>query len=768
MEEVNESDDEEIDEDEAFNSEDERKYGSFFENDEEEEEGVSSGSAGDEHSEVSDSDDEESSNDEGDGGQYMLNLLEKIGEDKLPSETTDGTHKIAINVKESEHAASVIPSAKVTLDSLMSGLQDTEGFGVMQKKLKAVAQGRATSTPLSRVVSERTKRKLQYETEKKDVSKWLDIVQDNRKAETLDFRPKDRIEVTKDDLVEKFVPTTDFEKELHEAIQHAGQLDEEEILKREEEALKDDLGMNEITMDDYKRRHGELAKMRALMFYHEQKRHHMKKIKSKKYRKIRKKQRLREKENELELELEDNPDLARELQEKEEVERMKERMTLAHKNTSKWAKRILKRGKNVDVDTRRALSAQLKRGDDLLKKMTTTNIGQDDSESDEDLTDTARRVLESEETNGDREEQPKGIFKLAFMQRGLEKEKELAREEARQLLMELEGDGQGSDLEADDIEKKPTIATKPNKKASNEEMKTVLGDRELVAASLRFGGGNSVSVSGPVEVQVNEPAKGHYKAELFPAAGNETKPPTADSNPWVSSVASEPEVRPSRKIESRNVRRPQSGLVNVEEAANVVATNNNSQLRKDSISSPGKKDKKIATMTQEELVQRAFAAPSEAGAEEEFATEKSIVEEEEEDGAKKKGRGKGPETVTGWGSWTGAGAPPPKPPKRLPRKLRPPEKTLSKRKRTDAKRPNVIISEKRVKRTADKFMISEVPYPYTSREEYERSMTGGAGKEWNVTSSHKDLTRPEVLTKAGFMIKPLSKKAKKVRPAAKF
>ena len=49
---------------------------------------------------------------------------------------------------------------------------------------------------------------------------------------------------------------------------------------------------------------------------------------------------------------------------------MTERATLAHKNTSKWAKRVLKRGKNVDVDTRRALSAQLQRGDDLRRKMT--------------------------------------------------------------------------------------------------------------------------------------------------------------------------------------------------------------------------------------------------------------------------------------------------------------------------------------------------------------------------------------------------------------
>ena len=83
------------------------------------------------------------------------------------------------------------------------------------------------------------------------------------------------------------------------------------------------------------------------------------------------------------------------MKEKEEVARIQERMTLAHKNTSKWAKRVLKRGKNVDMETRRALSAQLKRGDDLRRKMMGDEDGDDtNDDSDEDLVKSARQVLE--------------------------------------------------------------------------------------------------------------------------------------------------------------------------------------------------------------------------------------------------------------------------------------------------------------------------------------------------------------------------------------
>jgi U3 small nucleolar RNA-associated protein 14 len=36
------------------------------------------------------------------------------------------------------------------------------------------------------------------------------------------------------------------------------------------------------------------------------------------------------------------------------------------------------------------------------------------------------------------------------------------------------------------------------------------------------------------------------------------------------------------------------------------------------------------------------------------------------------------------------------------------------------------------------FKISYIPYPFDNREEYETAMSGGRGKEWNVTSCVKN------------------------------
>ena len=155
-EEINGSDDEEIDEDEAFNSDDERKYGSFFEaqskgrksNKDNEDDDDEDGNEDDYSEESSDSESDESDAEEDDGGQYMLDLLKNIDNENNKSDKgKTSTSLLAPHIPESQFASSVIPNAQLTLDSLMEGLKDTKGFGTIQKTMKHVAQGQATSAP---------------------------------------------------------------------------------------------------------------------------------------------------------------------------------------------------------------------------------------------------------------------------------------------------------------------------------------------------------------------------------------------------------------------------------------------------------------------------------------------------------------------------------------------------------------------------------------------------------------------------------------------
>jgi U3 small nucleolar RNA-associated protein 14 len=822
-------DDESIDDDEAFNSDDERKYGDFFasnkgDDDDDDDESVTSEEQDDDSGSESDENEDSGEEEEGDGGQYMLDLL-----NKLDSANSDNPQReflanvkaraaAANKVSESEFASSVVKKGNLTLDSLMDGLEDTKGFGTMQKSLQKIAQGEATQAPVAKSISKRAERKVHYESQAKEVSLWLDAVQQNRQAETLDFRNKERMDVTRENLIDKFVPTTDFEKAVHEALQEAGQEDEEAIVKAEEAAfmaqMKDDLGMNDLTMEEYQKRRGELAKVRALMFYHEQKRHRINKIKSKKYRRIRKKQRERAKESEVEGEVQENPDLLRELQEKEEFDRMKERMTLAHKNTSKWAKRILKRGKNVDADTRKALSAQLTRGDDLLQKMKRgRNNGESDDSESEDLVESARKVLqETEDADNDDVLERKGLFNLKFMQRGIEKQREIAKEEARQLLRELEANEKLDDYDEavmhdSDQDESPK---KKRKVATKESMKEVLGDGELVASSLKFGKSNTLAMTGGIDIDLGAMTKvtevstvttktlSEHTATMMADAIDEEiaegegvshkksakkKKPRQkqqiladEANPWMSSAATgSGDAHTSGKHAKRAPSALKCGVVDVERVLDVLDAGAKG-YNEDAVPASGLADnsndqpKSITMLSQEELVRRAFASTDATEVEAEFAKEKAEVEDEDNDTktASQKKKEKDMAVVSGWGAWAGEGAPPPRSPKNLPKHLQPPKKKEEKRKRQDSRRPNVIIREKRVKKTADKFMIKAIPYPFTSREEYERAMRGSVGKEWNVTKSVKDMTRPEIQTRPGKIIQPLSLKVKKHRTPAKF
>ena len=259
-----------------------------------------------------------------------------------------------------------------------------------------------------------------------------------------------------------------------------------------------------------------------------------------------------------------------------------------------------------------------------------------------------------------------------------------------------------------------------------------------------------------------------------------------ESNPWMTAIDSwDSESSPKKEKKASKSGVSKAGIVEVEGAADLLlaadenmGSRKGKQISKSKLSGDDLKStqaisskedsKKISNMTQEELIRKAFVTPSGKEIEDEFLSEKEAIVAEN-DPTRKVQQEQASNEVSGWGSWTGAGvALPPKRRRALPKKLQAPRKKEQKRKRQDDRKPNVIINEKRMKKTANNFMLGEIPHPFTSRAEYEQAMMGSLGKEWNVTSSFKNMTRPEILTRSGKIIQPISKRAKVARPAAKF
>ena len=174
------------------------------------------------------------------------------------------------------------------------------------------------------------------------------------------------------------------------------------------------------------------------------------------------------------------------------------------------------------------------------------------------------------------------------------------------------------------------------------------------------------------------------------------------------------------------------------------------------------------TAKQVDLVRRAFAAPDDEE-EDEFAQEKArdaAWQDMDAGGAKSRRtvrQEKAKAASAGWGSWSGLGAKAKKPRQKSKAQLaaEEAEKKKKKRARRDDGLSHVIINEKRNKRAAA-YHVDKVPYPFTSREQYEASLRQPLGHDWNTTESHRRLTAAEVKVTAGAIIDPVQfgKKAK--------
>ncbi|XP_012435713.2 uncharacterized protein LOC105762469 [Gossypium raimondii] len=130
--------------------------------------------------------------------------------------------------------------------------------------------------------------------------------------------------------------------------------------------------------------------MRSLLFRHVMKQKRMKKIKSKTYHRLKNKDKLKVESAEMLM----DPEAAKEQARKQEFKRDEERMTLKHKNKSKWARHILEGGLNAqDEGTRAAMAEQLHRHALLTRKIDTVKDSSSDDNDEGSNEDRASELL---------------------------------------------------------------------------------------------------------------------------------------------------------------------------------------------------------------------------------------------------------------------------------------------------------------------------------------------------------------------------------------
>uniref|UniRef100_A0A034WGJ6 U3 small nucleolar RNA-associated protein 14-like protein A n=1 Tax=Bactrocera dorsalis TaxID=27457 RepID=A0A034WGJ6_BACDO len=292
----------------------------------------------------------------------------------------------------------------VGLHDIVKVLQTTKKHVEAGKQLKVVQSSKKVlDKPLEIPQANRLKRGLGYDKTKKNLGRWDAVVSQNRNAETQVFPLRSETIYVDTSLYRKPLERSlkselAIELEAEQARLKAAKRElagdtenVEELAKREAELLK-----KKLTRDELFARRKELAYLKMRESQKSLKARKQNKIKSKKYHKLLKKQKMQEQIKQFEILQKTNPEAALEKLNELEKNRVLERASLRHKNTGTWAKNLQIRAK-YDKDVRKDLSEQLQ----ISRQLTQKKIDSDDDTDDDNATKASHISTEKELNESD-------------------------------------------------------------------------------------------------------------------------------------------------------------------------------------------------------------------------------------------------------------------------------------------------------------------------------------------------------------------------------
>ncbi|KAK7049701.1 hypothetical protein VNI00_005732 [Paramarasmius palmivorus] len=700
-------------------------------------------------------------------------------------------------------------AAGVSLADLLAPIS-ASGNTAFEKSVKALQQSgsgskkrpQTLSAPLPQRAQERLDREAAYEQTKAEVQKWSAAMKRIQEAEHLSFplQPKEtQGRASNLELAAKFKPTTALESSISKLLSAANLATDASVLQTEENMLK----ANALSVEEVAERRKELRRMRELMFRAEMKAKRVKKIKSKVYRRIKRKEKEKG-DNDLDMDVDEE-----EARLKHETERARERATLRHKNTGKWAKNMMRRngyGEDGDEDGegirggREEIEEMLARGEKLRKKIAGNDSDdEDESGSDSDDDDVQGAFNELKALRGVEEEEGTGcvkgkkggtIFDMKFMKDAMARKQKEADGMVDDFMREM-GETVGSDGEHDTSQQNPstsgsvlvskaggrmvyqpgadTVRARSESNQTSQTLEEVSSERSSTLKSFA-----EPSSSPPSPNTVNPKSR-----SLLSRPADDSIPEASSSNPWlnVSNQDSKTNRKKNEVVVDKNsstmtksknkmkklakkanggkTKAKEDAVVEIDTEAVLTAStakgkrketpaeaeddnsdaNSEVDFQETALLQRGKKGKGAKAFEQRELVARAFAGDNVVKDFEEAKRREIAMDAPKEVDT----------TLPGWGSWGGIGTKkaPPKP--HLIKKVA----GIDPKSRADYGKGHVIVSEKRDKKAA-KYLVNDLPYPYTSKAQYERRMEQPLGPEWNTRIGFQKGTLPKVVKKSEF------------------
>jgi U3 small nucleolar RNA-associated protein 14 len=377
---------------------------------------------------------------------------------------------------------------------LARGLNNAAVPGAVRAKLRRLetAQNAAPlAAPVPPAQAARVQRGAAYAVASEHVTRWQPLVKANREARTLVFPASNagapKPASTTAALAAAFTVDTELEQQVAALLSAGGAATSAGVRATEAAELQASGGSS----SEAKERTARLAKMRALLFYHESKAKRLKNIKSKGYHRhamqLAKRALRKLGDTDAGTGGEGDGSAAAAL-EAAEMARMTERFGLKHRNTSRWARRLLAKGLGKLPATRQALAEQMRLGEELrakpLGKRGTRDSDGDDGTDASDDDDGGDLDDGDDDDDGEGEDNPEaaakkraaklatkarqeamdvlldartgggdaaqgGLLSLPFMQRAQAKARTQAAQAAADLLAELDGEAGGGGAAGD-------------------------------------------------------------------------------------------------------------------------------------------------------------------------------------------------------------------------------------------------------------------------------------------------------------------------------
>ncbi|XP_055692785.1 U3 small nucleolar RNA-associated protein 14 homolog A isoform X2 [Lutzomyia longipalpis] len=707
----------------------------------------------------------------------LLTAIEKIDRTqhiRAPARTEVATRESEFHVVKSEGI--IKRQEKFSFNKLNN--VSKKSSATVAKDLKKLSRSKKRlAKPLEKPVAERISRGIAYEKARLDLDRWEAVVQKNRFDDCLVFPQQSANDIAIEEDSHEKTPSYRIKSDLMLELEA---LDAKRP-GREAEAetpQKDAKSEGKLSKKELLVQQKELARLRRKESYEIEKARRQNKIKSKKYHKVMKKEKIRKQVLEFEKLQKSDPEEALRRLELIEKSRIAERSQLRHRNTGSWAKNLQIRAK-YDKEARRDLSEQLSIGRELKQQKQKEESEASDQEEDaaDEKTDDYDPFNPWQRTEAASDEVFDGYRKY-WMQRNANEQKKQDYE-----MLEIPENSKS-------ITEETPVGKGKEKRSSGGLLWTVEdieeGDYQLSTTSLPPEGNQTTGKKKKLTKKASKVKKKSID-EIFDVADQKLDRKITRKIEKLRKVKENPKKsRQERRKEGnqdenhlnlelkKNAQRPEIDEA-LEESTERRKGDNSQGLDniKAVLSSGHEKEtpEEVANIAPDnfatvEIKSLNTALPDmmheeDDGEEVRVNGKLSLTEAfEDDDIFKDFSREKSDQiaadqpqdidlTLPGWGSWTGQGVV-----KRQKRMILKFPKNLP---RKDSTKNSVIINEI-LSEKAKEHLVRDLPYPFTSVRDFEASIRAPVGRTFVPETAHRVLTKPNLVTKMGTIIEPMDEK----------